>query len=147
MRQFTIGYMDIRSLLATGKNIWLSTHISSDGDGLGSEIAFYHALKSKNINARIIHNDKASERYAFLLDGVEILDAIQLDTDLLTKDDIIFIFDTHDPKLCTPLFEKLQAKGTRIVFIDHHMTVKQELENVVITSMKTPVAPENWFLR
>ena len=120
--------MDINSVILTAKNIWLSTHISADGDGLGSEIAFFHALKKKGLNPKIIHVDTASERYNYLLQNIEV----QTAGDTLqnfSADDVVFIFDTHDPKLCAPLFDSLLASGMKIIFVDHHMTVKQNLAN------------------
>ena len=72
MRQFTISNMDINSVISSAKNIWLSTHVSADGDGLGSEIAFFHALKKKGLSPKIIHVDAASERYNYLLQNIEI---------------------------------------------------------------------------
>ncbi len=128
MRQFTISKMDINSVVSAAKNIWLSTHISADGDGLGSEIAFYHALKKRGLKPRVIHVDKASERYHYLLENLEIL-AVESPELNISQDDVVFIFDTHDPKLCSPLIEKVLAVGAKIVFVDHHMTVKQNLPN------------------
>ena len=36
-------------LIASSNSILLSTHVNSDGDGLGSEIAMYYYLKSLSI--------------------------------------------------------------------------------------------------
>jgi phosphoesterase RecJ-like protein len=119
--------MDMNAAVSNAKNIWLSTHISADGDGLGSEIAFYHALKKRGLAPRIVHVDKASERYSYLLENVEIFEAESLEG--LSAEDVVFIFDTHDPKLCSPLFEKLLDAKVKIIFVDHHMTVKQNLPN------------------
>lgn len=120
--------MDINSVISTAKNIWLSTHVSADGDGLGSEIAFFHALKKKGLTPKIIHVDRASERYNFLLQNIEIQDADSF-AGSFSPQDVVFIFDTHDPKLCQPLFDNLVHAGTKIVFVDHHMTVKQDIPN------------------
>lgn len=122
--------MNIRPLLQAAKNIWLSTHKSSDGDGLGSEVALYHALKSLNLPVKIIHNDQAPERYHFLLAGLEITDVTKVDQNIFSDQDVALIFDTHDPKLCSPLFESLQAAGCKIIFVDHHIVFEKKLENV-----------------
>ena len=43
------------TLIQKSKSILLSTHMNGDGDGLGSEIAFYYYLKSLNKECRIIN--------------------------------------------------------------------------------------------
>lgn len=123
--------MNILSALKGCNRIWLSTHKSSDGDGLGSEIALYHALKSQNYSVKVIHNDPAPQRYHFLLDGIEVLDANQVDTNIFSTDDVAFVFDTHDPKLCMPLFASLQEAKCKIIFIDHHVVFEEKRENIL----------------
>jgi len=44
----------LRDLIKDSQSILLSTHINADGDGLGSEIAFYYYLKSLDKECRII---------------------------------------------------------------------------------------------
>ncbi|MEQ1723578.1 MAG: DHH family phosphoesterase [Pseudobdellovibrio sp.] len=123
--------MNIRPLLDSAKTIWLSTHKSADGDGLGAEVALYHALKSLNYNVKIIHNDLSPLRYHFLLDGIEILDANKVDRNVFGAQDLALIFDTHDPKLCSPLFGFLQDAGCKTAFIDHHVVFEKKIENVI----------------
>ena len=48
-------WKELNSLIAKSKKILLSTHVNSDGDGLGSEIAMYYYLKSLNKDSRIIN--------------------------------------------------------------------------------------------
>ena len=45
----------LRDLIKDSQSILLSTHINADGDGLGSEIAFYYYLKSLDKDCRIIN--------------------------------------------------------------------------------------------
>lgn len=123
--------MNILPILNSAKTIWLSTHKSADGDGLGSEIALYHALKNKNYPVKIIHNDPAPERYHFLLDGIEVLNADKIDKNIFSTEDVAFIFDTHDPKLCAPLFGFLQEIKAKTIFVDHHVVFESRIENII----------------
>lgn len=123
--------MNLLPILKKAKTIWLSTHKSADGDGLGSEIAFYHALKNENYPVKIIHNDSAPQRYQFLLEGIEVVAADKIDKNVFTTEDIAIVFDTHDPKLCAPLFEYLQEVSSKIIFIDHHIIFEKKIENVI----------------
>ena len=123
--------MNLKQLLDTSKTIWLSTHKSSDGDGLGSEVAFYHALNNNHYNVKIIHNDPIPQRYHFLIENLNIHDVATFHKSNFTSDDIIFIFDTHDPKLCAPLFDFIQEAQAQLVFVDHHIIFEEKLKNVI----------------
>ena len=46
----------LSDLIQNNQTILLSTHINADGDGLGSEIAFYYYLKSVDKDCRIINS-------------------------------------------------------------------------------------------
>ena len=123
--------MDVNSLLKTAKKVWLSTHISADGDGLGSETAFYLALKKTGRDVSVIHNDPPPVRYEFLTSGIEILAANEVTSQRFSEHDICFIFDTHDPKLCQPLLDQLLKAHVKIIFVDHHVSHKCNLDNAV----------------
>lgn len=112
------------------KTVWLSTHKNADGDGLGSEVAAYYALKSLGINVQIVHNDQTPRRYHFLTKDIEILSSSKFPRLAFSDQDIVLIFDTHDPLLCAPLFGFLQERAIKTHFIDHHVPVKQDLQNV-----------------
>lgn len=103
------------------QNIILSTHKSSDGDGLGSEIAMYFALKKLNKTVSFVHSDMIPDRYHFLT--AEIPDTAFFGSveDCPQVPDLVLIFDTHDPKLCSPLYERTLAHGKPVFFIDHHV--------------------------
>ena len=123
--------MNLLPILNSARTIWLSTHKSPDGDGLGSEIALYHALKKNNYRVKIIHNDSVPQRYQYLLAGIETSDAAKIEHTQIGPDDIAIIFDTHDPKLCAPLYDILQQSKTKIIFVDHHIVFEKKIENII----------------
>lgn len=121
--------MDINQKIKSARKIWLSTHKNADGDGLGSEMAFFHALKSISKEVFIVHNDISPERYSFLIENTKIHSPNEsLD---LQENDLAIIFDTHDPNLCSPFFELLQKKRITVIFIDHHVPIRKNIENVI----------------
>ncbi len=122
--------MKFLPILKSARTIWLSTHKNADGDGLGSEIALYHALKKNNYRVKIIHNDSVPARYQFLLAGIETFDAAKIDHSIIGPQDLAIIFDTHDPKLCSPLFEILQQSKSNIMFVDHHVVFSKKIEGL-----------------
>ncbi len=111
--------MLILEQIKKAQNIILSTHKSSDGDGIGSEIAMYLALKKMNKIVHFFHADKIPARYRFLTE--KLPSSAFLSDGVLTPVDLVLIFDTHDPKLCSPLYENMAALAVPIFFIDHHV--------------------------
>lgn len=103
------------------QNIILSTHKSSDGDGLGSEIAMYFALKKMNKNVHFVHADVIPDRYHFLTENIPAERFLNSAETCLASNDLTLIFDTHDPKLCSPLYQTLIDHKKNVFFIDHHV--------------------------
>lgn len=103
------------------QNIILSTHKSSDGDGLGSEIAMYFALKKMNKNVFFVHSDLIPVRYHFLTANIPNECFLSSIDSHIKSTDLVLIFDTHDPKLCSPLYETMTSQNTPVFFIDHHV--------------------------
>lgn len=121
--KYTEGMQHLE-LIKSSENIILTTHINSDGDGLGSEVAMYHALKKINKNPQIIHNDRAADRYQFLFNQIEVWQIEDPRSQhFLEKAHLALIFDTHDEKLCRPLFTALESKQIPTLYVDHHVPV------------------------
>ncbi len=124
--------MDIISRVKSARKVWLSTHISADGDGLGSELAFFHALKKSSIEAHVVHNDIVAPRYHFLTSGEQILQNDQIADSEFSSRDVAVIFDTNDPLICKPLIDRLQSSGMTIIFVDHHVEIKSKLPDSIL---------------
>ena len=89
---------ELSTLIDKSQIIVLSTHINSDGDGLGSEIAFYYYLKNLKKECRIINATPLPENYK-IIDPDGIVEAYS-DTmiDWLLGVDLSIIFDIGDYK-------------------------------------------------
>lgn len=120
--------MLIIDLIRNAQTITLSTHKNSDGDGLGSEIAMYFALMKINKSVTFYHSDIIPDRYHFLSEKIPQNTFVTSVDEVATVSDLILIFDTHDPKLCSPLYEKTLAAGKKIFFIDHHVETDYQTE-------------------
>jgi phosphoesterase RecJ-like protein len=57
----------IVSVIMSGKDFMLSTHINPDGDGLGAEIALGLALRKMRKKVVVLNQDPVPENYKFLL--------------------------------------------------------------------------------
>ncbi len=104
--------------IETTNKILLTTHKQCDGDGLGSCMAMYHALKKIGKNVEIMTIDDVPEKYAFL--NTRHIEVFQKPHRPIEEFDLTLIFDTNDSKLVEPLFQELERKSKSIVFIDHH---------------------------
>ena len=117
--------------------ILLSTHINPDGDGLGSEIAFYYYLidlgkecRIINIsdlpsNCKIIDPDKIIETYDILCD--EWLESVEL----------TIVFDIGDFKRTGVIGEKVRP-NSKLVCIDHHPPKEDHPFDLNIIDMNAP---------
>ena len=103
--------------------IVISTHKYPDGDGLGSELALYHALKKINKDVRILNLDKVPSRYTFL-DTDQYIQSYHLEHNPLQKTDLALILDTNDARLLEDLFAELKSHCETILFVDHHQPLK-----------------------
>ena len=59
-------WKQLNSLIGESNLILLSTHVNSDADGLGSEIAMYYYLKSLGKECKIINPSSFSEVYRII---------------------------------------------------------------------------------
>jgi phosphoesterase RecJ-like protein len=105
-------------------SILLTTHRQCDGDGLGSELAIYHALRKVGKNVRILNVDGTPKKYDFLNpdEHIQYFDGA---FDPIGQPDLALIFDTNDHRLIEPLYEELQKRCHDIVFVDHHPVLQE----------------------
>lgn len=103
-------------------SVILSTHRHCDGDGLGAQLALFHALRQMGKQVRILNVDQPSKKYDFLDTDrwVQVHGAIQV-----TKTDLALIFDTNDRRLVEPLFTELTKQVGEVLFVDHHPVLKE----------------------
>ncbi len=111
-------------LIHQADRILLTTHKQCDGDGLGAELAVYHALKKLGKKAFVVNVDATPRKYRFLNPDqhIKYFDA-NPSVDLTC--DLALIFDTNDERLVEPLFKHLTPNAKTIAFIDHHPVLKK----------------------
>lgn len=111
------------SHINNAKSIILSTHKQCDGDGLGAELAVYHAFKSQGKKVRILNVDATPNKYHFLLPDQHI-QYFDSNYEGIEATDLALVFDTNDKRLLSPLYPELEKKCKNILFIDHHPVLK-----------------------
>lgn len=111
------------SHINNAKSIILSTHKQCDGDGLGAQLAVFHALKTLNKKVRVINVDATPSKYRFLSPDTHI-QYFDGHYDSIEETDLALVFDTNDKRLLNPLYPELEKKCKNILFIDHHPVLK-----------------------
>lgn len=122
--------------ILSAKRILLSTHRQCDGDGLGAQLAVFHALK-KNKNVFVVNVDSTPRKYRYLNpDSLITYFEEQPQVDL--NADLCLIFDTNDERLIEPLYSQIKSQIQTIAFIDHHPVLKEgphpSIHSVIDTS-------------
>ena len=107
-----ISYWEkLKSKIDKSKKILLSTHRNPDGDGLGSEIAFYYYLKKIGKECRIINISPMNDNYEFL-DPDNIVESYDSEkhSDWILTSDLVLIFDIGDYKRLGEIY-KISLNG------------------------------------
>jgi bifunctional oligoribonuclease and PAP phosphatase NrnA len=112
------------SRIQKAKSIILSTHRQCDGDGLGAQLALYHALIKIDKDVRVLNVDPTPKKYAFMK-GYQDVQYFERVYDPIEKSDLVLIFDTNDSRLIGDLFLEFKKKSKDVIFVDHHPILEQ----------------------
>lgn len=122
---------DIAAALRPGMTVALSTHINSDGDGCGSEVALAHLLAQRGIAVRIVNPTPWPSMFTFLLDD-RITEASRAGAAALAGIDALLVLDINDIRRLGTLAEAVRALTVPIYVIDHHIPGDDPLGAVVL---------------
>ncbi len=132
-------YEQITQAITNAKSILLTTHKQCDGDGLGAELGMFHALRAMGKDVRVLNVDATPNKYRFLTPDTYIQYFDSHHDPLLTTD-LALIFDTNDYRLLEPLYDELENKCKKILFIDHHPVLKTGPEPTTGSIINTKAA-------
>tara|TARA_Y100000996_G_scaffold394401_1_gene358723 strand:+ start:1933 stop:2937 length:1005 start_codon:yes stop_codon:yes gene_type:complete len=111
-------WKELDSIIAESDSILLSTHVNSDGDGLGSEIAMYYYLKDLGKECRIINPSPFSEMYR-VINPDDIVESYSENLkDWIGEIDLAIIFDIGDHDRLNEIYPLIKNK--KLCVIDHH---------------------------
>lgn len=119
--------------LLSENNFILTAHETPDGDAIGSEMAFYHAMQQLGKNCRIYNADPMSHYYEFLDPENHIVvleDEKQLDID--PEEWVLVILDTNDINNIGQIRDLLLPRVKNYIIIDHHQTENVNIENCIL---------------
>lgn len=110
-------------IIEQAKSYILSTHRQCDGDGLGSQLAFYFALLKTGKPVRIVNVDATPYKYRYLRPD-DYIQYFEEHCKPIESTDLAIIFDTNDERMIQPLYDELKYKCNQIIFVDHHPLLK-----------------------
>ena len=113
------SWNELETLIHDSQSILLSTHINGDGDGVGSEIAFYYYLKSLTKVCRIINPSPLAYNYSVIdPDGV-VEEYSHSMNKWLSDVDLTIVFDIGDHRRVGNIGKQIYGNCIS-VSIDHH---------------------------
>ena len=140
----------VEEVLRRSQRCLISTHVSPEGDALGSALALAHALKSMGKEALVVNRDPVPRMLDFLPSEGLYRQTTQIDD----GHELLVVVDCGDLER-TALFDTYRPSV--IVNIDHHVTNRQfgqinwvdpdasataEMIADLMTAMKVPITPE-----
>ena len=128
----------LSELISKSHKIILSTHIDPDGDGLGSEIAFYLYLKSINKDVTILNISDTPDKYKFL-DENNYINVFSEDFEYVVEEsDLLIVFDLGDFSRIGKIGDIVIENNIKSVNIDHHHLRDDSMYELSIVDTKSP---------
>jgi len=113
---------ELASLLDPGRRVALTTHVHPDGDGLGSEVALAHLLRSRGLQVAIANPTLTPARFEFLFDGLGGIDRSRDAVKALRASEVIVVVDISDLDRLGMLSQTVRELALPVACIDHHVS-------------------------
>ena len=114
----------LKRLLDESRKIVVTTHMSPDGDAVGSSLAMAAVMTTLGKDVKVILPDRPLANLMFLPGAKEMIDAKQYPdfaAGLIADADLIFSLDYNELKRVGALAEPIAASKAAKVLIDHHL--------------------------
>ena len=117
-----------------GQKVALSTHINSDGDGCGSEVALARLLGQMGITAHVVNPTPWPPMFTFLLGG-DVRDRSSEGVSALEGIDRLIVLDISDVKRLGSLAPAVRAMKVPPLVIDHHLPGEEPPGTIHVTDV------------
>lgn len=114
---------DVLTLVRENERFFVTTHLSPDGDALGSQIALGRFLQKLGKTAAMVNSDEVSYNLQWMpgSDDVEVYDGSLDQREALAEADVVFVLDTNDEERLGKLGGMVRDATASTVIIDHHL--------------------------
>jgi phosphoesterase RecJ-like protein len=126
----------VLKLISSAEKFVLTTHVSPDGDAIGSVIAFGDYLRAKGKQVEIINHSPTPFNLTFLDKDEKIrvyAKDLEANNEIINNTDIIFLLDTNEFHRTKSLEQVLQNSPAMKICIDHHAGIKPEMFNAIVS--------------
>lgn len=126
----------LSELISNSANVLIMGHRFADLDSFGSCYGMYCAVKSLGKTANIVvQQDKCmcNQLIDYVVENSQyenVVVSVQKANDLITKDTLLIITDTHRPSFVES--PELYKKASTVVVVDHHRKMVDHIDNAVI---------------
>lgn len=113
----------VEDLLDKYDKIVIVTHVSPDGDAIGSSLGLYHYLNDSGSEVTVIVPNSFPDFLKWIKGSKEILNYEKYPEyaeKLIDEADIIFCLDFNTPKRILGLGELVESSKAKKVLVDHH---------------------------
>ena len=122
---FTVEQIEAaRQLISSATRVVVLTHLSPDGDAMGSSLAMRHFLEAQGKQVSVVVPNAFPDFLAWLPKADEdiIYETQRAEADvLLEQADLIICTDFNDPKRIGSLGDKMLTLTCKKMMIDHHL--------------------------
>lgn len=124
----------INAAIEQSEHIIITTHLSPDGDALGSSLALYHFLKNRGKNVEVLVPNSFPYFLKWMQEAKEIVifeyipDAAKAK---IAHADLIFCLDYNVLKRIGDMGESVQRSDATKILIDHHLNPGNSFHIVV----------------
>ncbi len=114
-------WQKIVDVINEGKKFIITTHLFSEGDAIGSELALHRFLCGLNKNAVIVNNEALPAVYRYFDTDRDVKFLRNKDVNINLNDfDAIFIVDVADWSQLGDFADMIKASSITKICIDHH---------------------------
>src|SRR5712691_8976016 len=110
---------DVAVALTGAQHVVLTTHVTADGDGVGSETGLWYLLRASDVSVTIANPTRIPERFNCLIP--EGADASAHAVHEIERADIVASLDIGDISRLGNLATVINARQPPLVCIDHHV--------------------------
>ena len=118
------GIEEVKSLLATPKNILITSHRNPDGDAIGSSLAMARWLEAKGHRVMVAFPSEYPATYHWMpgIEGVEIFDVDSSALDSFAQHvEVSVILDYNSLTRVDKMSKYLEGDHLYTIMIDHHL--------------------------
>ena len=113
----------IMDAIDSAHNILITTHLSPDGDAIGSSLALYHFIKNKDKKVRLIVPN-SFPYFLKWMDGINEIEIFEYNPaaglTIIKNSDLIFSLDYNVSKRVGEMGPHIESSPAKKILIDHH---------------------------